>query len=88
MSRLSTRVAQLENAASPVGTAIVNGVRMDLAQMISHFRRRTIAENNRRRAAGLTPLSWRDRPELDPTLTGGLYDRIRAAQRRIAAAEF
>lgn len=86
MTRLTSRVAQLERADSPAGTAIVDGVRMDIAQMVDLSGRRTIAENDRRRAAGLPPLSWRDWPEIDESLTGGLWDRIRAARSRVAAA--
>ena len=84
MTRLNERLARLEQAVSPAGTAIVEGVRMDVPHMIAFFRQRTIAENGRRRALGMEPLSWRDRPEMDESLKGERFDKIRAARERVA----
>lgn len=68
-------------------TAIVEGVRMGLADMISHYRRRTTAESDLRRANGLSGRTRREWPALDPDLKGGLWDRIQAARDRVAAAD-
>jgi len=51
MNNLTTRITKLERVASPPGTFEVEGVRMNLPQALAFFRQRTIAENDRRRAA-------------------------------------
>jgi hypothetical protein len=50
MNGLTARLKRLENTANPPGTAMVEGVRMNLPQALAFFRQRTIAENDRRRA--------------------------------------